>query len=68
MVCGTEEKDEELMKLREEVGEISGLKEKLARWASLKESLIKTEEWRIRTEGQLKASIEHLDKATSLFA
>ncbi|XP_057538008.1 uncharacterized protein LOC130815535 [Amaranthus tricolor] len=48
-----DEQNEEQRKLRKDLGELSGLKEKLSKCAELKERLVRTEQWRERAKKQL---------------
>ena len=41
-----DEQEEELKRLREDLGELPCLKEKLAKCVELKERLVRTEQWR----------------------
>jgi predicted nucleic acid-binding Zn-ribbon protein len=63
-----DEQNEELRKLKEELGELPGLREKVARSEELKSRLLKTEQWREAAKKQLEVSIGNLDKASCLSA
>ncbi|XP_057524313.1 uncharacterized protein LOC130804017 isoform X2 [Amaranthus tricolor] len=63
-----DDQNEELKKLREDLGELPSLKEKLAKCAELKERLVKTEQWREKAKKQLEGTIGSLDAASSLSA
>lgn len=63
-----DELNEELRKLKEELGELPGLKEKEVRCEELKSCLFQTEQWRERASKQLEISIGNLDKATGFSA
>lgn len=63
-----DEQNEELRKLREELGELPGLKEKIARCEDLKSRLFQTEQWREKAKKQLEISIGNLDKLTGFSA
>lgn len=43
------------MKLLKELGELSGLKEKLAKCSELKERLVKIDQWREKAKTQLES-------------
>jgi chromosome segregation ATPase len=63
-----DEQNEELRKLKEQLGELPGLREKVARCDELKSRLLRTEQWREAALEQLESSIGNLDKATGLSA
>ena len=63
-----DEQNEELKKLREDLGELQGLKEKHSKCAELKEHLVRTEQWRERANKRLEETIGSLDAASNMSA
>ena len=63
-----DEQDEELKRLREDLGESACLKEKLAKCAELKERLVRTEQWWKKAKKQLEETSGNLDAASGISA
>ena len=63
-----DEQNEEVRKLREDLGELPGLKVKLSKCAELKELLVRTEQWRERAKKRLEETIGNLDAASNMSA
>ena len=61
-----DEQEEELKRLRDDLGELPCFKEKLAKCVEIKERLVRTEQWREKAKKQLEGAIGSLDAASNL--